>query len=83
MSSFMSVSHTYTLTYTNDIQDVYAFWVAYMFVGCYTLELLLKLLGLGLREYFSSPWNCFDCLVTLSGLIREDTKYTVRPVVDG
>jgi hypothetical protein len=69
--SFYIVIHTYTLTYTDDIQDVYAFWVAYMFVAIYTLELLLKLLGLGFRDYFSSPWNCFDCLVTVSGLIRK------------
>jgi hypothetical protein len=64
------VIHTYTLTYTDDIQDVYAFWVAYVFIGCYGLEMVLKLLGLGLREYFSSPWNCFDCLVTMCGLVR-------------
>jgi hypothetical protein len=29
---------------------VYAFWVAYVFIGCYTLEMFLKLLGLGFRE---------------------------------
>jgi hypothetical protein len=29
---------------------VYAFWVAYVFIGCYTLEMLLKLLGLGFRD---------------------------------
>jgi hypothetical protein len=45
-----AVIHTYTLTYTGDIQDVYAFWVAYVFIGCYTLEMLLKLLGLGFRD---------------------------------
>eukprot|EP00088_Acartia_fossae_P037775 TRINITY_DN3900_c0_g1_i4.p1 TRINITY_DN3900_c0_g1~~TRINITY_DN3900_c0_g1_i4.p1 ORF type:complete len:917 (-),score=53.70 TRINITY_DN3900_c0_g1_i4:656-3406(-) len=49
-------------------QDIYAFWVSYIFIGAYIIEVILKLIGLGIREYFKSLWNIFDFIVTLSGV---------------
>ena len=35
----------------------------------YTLEAALKLLGLGVRRYFSSWWNVFDFAITSLGIV--------------
>lgn len=38
------------------------------------MEACLKMLGLGFHAYFTSGWNCFDCIVTavsLVGLVAE------------
>ncbi|GIL55074.1 hypothetical protein Vafri_10591, partial [Volvox africanus] len=40
------------------------------FTGIYTLEALLKLYGLGSRTYFADPWNKFDFVVVVSGLVE-------------
>ena len=34
----------------------------------FVLEMAIKLIGLGPRQYVASPWNVFDGLVTLMGL---------------
>lgn len=33
------------------------------FAVLYFLEMVLKLIGLGARKYFSSPWNCLDFII--------------------
>jgi len=63
------VVQTYFLHSTTDTQDIYAPWANYIFVGAYTIEVMLKLLGLGFQEYFKSLWNIFDFMVTLAGII--------------
>ena len=35
----------------------------------YTLEAVLKLLGLGVLNYFESYWNIFDFSVTVLGIL--------------
>ena len=35
----------------------------------YTLEAILKLLGLGVRRYFMSWWNTFDFVITSLGIV--------------
>ena len=42
--------------------------MSYTFVGLYTVEVLLKQIGLGVRGYFRSYWNVFDFLVTALGI---------------
>jgi hypothetical protein len=37
----------------------------YCFAGIFTLELILKMLGLGPQQYFANWWNNFDFLVVL------------------
>ncbi|XP_068930637.1 voltage-dependent L-type calcium channel subunit alpha-1S isoform X1 [Petaurus breviceps papuanus] len=36
----------------------------------FTIEMLMKMYGLGLRQYFMSVFNRFDCFVVCSGLIE-------------
>jgi len=43
--------------------------VGMVFVFLYGVEVLLKILGMGLSGYFSCPWNAFDFLVTSSSLV--------------
>jgi CRP-like cAMP-binding protein len=38
------------------------------FIGFYTLEFLIKIIGLGAKQYFTDPWNDFDFLVFIIGL---------------
>lgn len=40
-----------------------------IFVSIYVVEMIMKLIGLGPREYFKSGWNRFDCVVTILGFI--------------
>ncbi|KAK3752731.1 hypothetical protein QZH41_018699, partial [Actinostola sp. cb2023] len=52
-------------------------WYNVLFIAIYCTEALLKLVGLGAREYFNSGFNCFDFVVTvlgLTGLIGAATK---------
>jgi hypothetical protein len=34
-----------------------------VFFGFYALEMILKGVGLGLRQYFEDPWNDFDFIL--------------------
>eukprot|EP00095_Tigriopus_kingsejongensis_P005462 maker-scaffold865_size87005-snap-gene-0.16 protein:Tk05462 transcript:maker-scaffold865_size87005-snap-gene-0.16-mRNA-1 annotation:"two pore channel 1" len=49
--------------------NIYAPWVSYFFVALYTLEAVLKLVGIGFKNYFSSYWNIFDFAVTVLGIL--------------
>ena len=52
-------TQTYLLDSTNAKQTIYSFWVSYIFIGIYTVEAILKLIGkilflcpLSIRQYF-------------------------------
>eukprot|EP00163_Fabomonas_tropica_P029147 TRINITY_DN6158_c0_g1_i1.p1 TRINITY_DN6158_c0_g1~~TRINITY_DN6158_c0_g1_i1.p1 ORF type:complete len:1884 (+),score=375.64 TRINITY_DN6158_c0_g1_i1:93-5654(+) len=50
------------LTDTLDIANL-------VFTAVFTVEAILKLAGLGLRQYFQDRWNCFDFLVVLISIV--------------
>ncbi|XP_068695384.1 voltage-dependent calcium channel type A subunit alpha-1-like isoform X1 [Montipora foliosa] len=39
------------------------------FLSIFFVEMLLKLYGLGIHQYFSSSFNCFDCAVVCFGIV--------------
>ncbi|XP_040841145.1 voltage-dependent L-type calcium channel subunit alpha-1S [Ochotona curzoniae] len=39
-------------------------------LSCFAIEMLLKMYGLGLRQYFMSIFNRFDCFVVCSGILE-------------
>lgn len=43
--------------------EIGAEYANYVFQGIFTLEAILKILGLGPRQYFRNYWNIFDFLV--------------------
>lgn len=43
----------------------------YFFLAAFTSEMVLKLLGLGSRQYFDSRWNVFDFTIVTSWLTTE------------
>ena len=49
---------------TDQNHEVYNTTVAMVFLLLYGVEMILRLLGLGVRGYMSCPWNVFDFLVT-------------------
>lgn len=40
-----------------------------VFVVIFTLEMLSKMIGKGIRYYFADNWNTFDCIVTIVSII--------------
>ncbi len=60
-----------------------------LFIGIYTVEVIMKLIGLGPRSYLSDPWNVFDLVVlglaiiqtSLESNIRMENQLTLRPLV--
>jgi len=54
---------------TDQDHIVYNTEVGLVFMMLYVAEVMLKLLGMGLRGYLSCPWNVFDLLVTTTSLI--------------
>lgn len=52
--------------------DVWNYWLNLantIFVGIFTAEAVVKLLGLGFRFYFNEPWNRFDFIVVTTSLL--------------
>ncbi|ESO09870.1 hypothetical protein HELRODRAFT_167688 [Helobdella robusta] len=45
------------------------FGISVLFVLIYTVEMVMKWIVLGIREYCASGWNIFDCVVTLVSII--------------
>ncbi len=39
------------------------------FTLVFTVEMIIKLIALGFKDYFKSLFNVFDCLIVISGLI--------------
>lgn len=39
-------------------------------LALFTIEMLMKMYGLGLRQYFMSVFNRFDCFVVCSGILE-------------
>lgn len=44
-------------------------WVYSCFIGSFIAEATIKIAGLGLIDYLSSGWNCFDITVTIVSVI--------------
>ena len=40
-----------------------------VFLTFFFLEMMLKLFGLGIHNYFASSFNCFDCAVSNTFLL--------------
>ena len=40
----------------------------YIFAVTFTLEMLLKIFGMGFVGYFSNLWNCLDCFIVAVSL---------------
>ena len=40
-----------------------------VFLTFFFLEMMLKLFGLGINNYFASSFNCFDCAVSNTFLL--------------
>ncbi|XP_060068697.1 two pore channel protein 1-like [Ylistrum balloti] len=46
-----------------------ASWASFIFVCLYTVEAMLKILGKGPKEYFTTGWDAFDFIVTFTCVI--------------
>lgn len=49
------------------LKDVLAV-MNYVFAVTFTLEMLLKIFGMGFVGYFSNLWNCLDCFIVAVSL---------------
>lgn len=41
-----------------------------MFLGIYTLEMILKIIAMDPYHYFKSGWNRFDSFIVITGLLE-------------
>jgi len=55
----------------------------FVFTGIFTLELLLKLAGLGAWKYLSDPWSLFDAIVVAFSLIELVIELMARSSASG
>lgn len=58
----MYVDHAEAKTEESDLLQI-------IFIIIYTIEMVLKMIGLGMMDYLKSPWNTFDCIITLAGIV--------------
>jgi len=64
-NGLLVVAQTLLLERKSDEQVIYAAWVSYIFVALYSIEVILKMTGIGIRGYFRSYWDIFDFVCTL------------------
>lgn len=50
----------------------------FVFTAAFTLEMLLKMAGLGAWNYLRDPWNLFDTLVVAFSLVELVTELMAR-----
>lgn len=50
----------------------------YIFILIFSLEVVLKNIGLGARNYFSDNWNRFDFLVTILSVVTLQTNFGIN-----
>ncbi|KAG2432071.1 hypothetical protein HXX76_008998 [Chlamydomonas incerta] len=73
-----------------DMASTFSYIVSYSnlaFTAIFLVEMLLKWIALGIRGYYKSGWNCFDCLVVCAGIagvivdFATDTVFTFFPII--
>ncbi|CAB4057699.1 CACNA1B [Lepeophtheirus salmonis] len=48
----------------------FLFYAEFIFLGCFILEILIRLYALGPRTYFSTTFNVFDCFVIVGSIVE-------------
>ncbi|KAK1802413.1 hypothetical protein P4O66_022079 [Electrophorus voltai] len=48
----------------------FLFYAEFIFLGLFMMEMLIKIYGLGVRPYFHSSFNCFDCAVIVGSIFE-------------
>lgn len=46
------------------------YWGNVVFTILFTVEMIMSMIGLGLKGYFSDGFNCFDCVVVVLSLVE-------------
>lgn len=62
----MTIDHYGMPVWLDEVTD----WLNIMFIGLFIAELVLKLFGLGLREFLSDTFNIFDSVVVMFSFIE-------------
>jgi Ca2+-binding EF-hand superfamily protein len=74
---FMSMRHYNESATFTDVAQV----LNRALLGIYVVEAALKLLGLGVRQYYRSAWNSFDFFIVVGSLVGEATGGKVNPAI--
>ncbi|XP_061588385.1 voltage-dependent R-type calcium channel subunit alpha-1E-like [Cololabis saira] len=53
-----------------DWLTIFLYYAEFVFLGLFLAEMFLKIYGLGLRLYFHSSFNCFDCGVIVGSIFE-------------
>ena len=54
----------------------YSFLHLQTFTGVFIMEMVLKLMALGVREYVKNRWNCFDGTIVVLSVLDLVLSYT-------
>ena len=63
---FLAVEHYNMPDWLKTTSDI----ANYIFTAVFTLEMCLKLFGLGIKKYASEGFNVFDCIIVLVSLVE-------------
>ena len=55
--------------------------INYFFTGVFTLEAIIKIIGLGFKGYFSKGWNVFDFIIVVISYVTLIIGLTVSGAV--
>lgn len=55
----------------------------FVFTAAFTLEMILKIMGLGAFKYLSDPWSLFDAIVVAFSLVELITELMARTSTGG
>jgi hypothetical protein len=55
----------------------------FVFTAAFSLEMILKLIGLGAWKYLSDPWSLFDAVVVAFSLVELVTELMARSSANG
>lgn len=72
MDFVLTLALVYELMKTSELVPGIQFedeWVYSCFIGTFLTEAVIKIIGLGLFDYLSSGWNCFDISVTIVSVV--------------
>lgn len=61
-----------------DAEDKMINWVNQMFSYIFFTEMIIKIAGLGLKEYARDTFNCFDAAIVILSMVDTILFYTIR-----
>ena len=67
---------------SNPIKKQILYYLEYIFTALFTVEMLLKWIGIGFTKYFTNVWCLLDCsIVGVNTLCFLNLKYQIKFII--